>query len=212
LVIFNSIGDKMAQRNNMQNNYTMLKETISKGEDPEKIVDSILNNIKNEISDLDRMMYKEIALLSKYIKDARSNIANIPYEIRNKDIPNATDELDAVVVATEDATAKILDAAEQIEKVGSHSDLEQSSQLTDAVTQIYEACSFQDITGQRIAKVVQTLKHIESQLEHLFDIYSKGIVDTLGSALGSTDDDLMIGPQLPKNAKNQDEIDKLFGA
>ena len=194
-------------------NYEKIKSAISNGENPEEIVDSILNNIKSEISDLDRMMYKEIASLSRYIKDARSNIAEIPYEIRNKDIPNATDELDAVVMATEDATAKILDAAEQIEAIGSKADAELSGKMSDIVTQIYEACSFQDITGQRIAKVVHTLKHIENQLESLFTTYSNGIVNALGSHSEMTGDEaLMSGPQLPKIAKNQDEIDKLFNS
>lgn len=194
-------------------NYEKIKDALSKGENPEEIVDSILNNIKSEISDLDRMMYKEIASLSRYIKDARSNIAEIPYEIRNKDIPNATDELDAVVMATEDATAKILDAAEQIEAIGSQADAELSGKMSDIVTQIYEACSFQDITGQRIAKVVHTLKHIENQLESLFTTYSNGIVNALGTQSVKTGDEaLMSGPQLPKIAKNQDEIDKLFNS
>lgn len=194
--------------NNNAFDYQSVKQALSSGESPETIVDSILNSVKSELSELDRMMYKEIASLSKYIKDARSNIASIPYEIRNKDIPKATDELDAVVMATEDATAKILDAAEQIEATGNDISPELTERLTNAVTQIYEACSFQDITGQRIAKVVQTLKHIEAQLESLFTNYSKGVVKTFVNP----DDALMTGPQLPNMAKNQDEIDQLFGS
>ena len=193
---------------------TALKKKLSSETDSEhveKIVESILGALETDISALDKMMYHEISILTKYIRDARSNIANIPYEIRSQDIPQATDELDAVVIATEDAAGKIMDAAEQIELIAKNVDNEQSKKLTEAITLIYEACSFQDITGQRILKVVQTLKHIEKKLEELFTSYSKGIVKSIVKEISNPNDSLMLGPQLPKNAKNQDEIDEILG-
>lgn len=192
---------------------TALKNKISgkaDSEHVEQIVESILGALETDISDLDKMMYHEISILTKYIRDARSNIANIPYEIRNQDIPQATDELDAVVIATEDAADKIMDAAEQIELIAKNVDNEESKKLTEAITLIYEACSFQDITGQRILKVVQTLKHIEQKLEELFTSYSKGIVKSIAKEINSPNNSLMLGPQLPKNAKKQDEIDEIL--
>jgi chemotaxis protein CheZ len=176
----------------------------------EKIVESILSSLETDITDLDRMMYHEISTLTKYIREARSNIANIPYEIRKQDIPKATDELDAVVLATDGAADKIMDAAEQIELIAKSVDSEASKKLSDAVTLIYEACSFQDITGQRILKVVQTLKHIEKKLEELFTSYSKGIVKSVVKEINACDHSFLGGPQLPKDAKNQDEIDEIL--
>ena len=46
-----------------------------------------------------------------------------------------------------------------------------AAKLQDAVTQIYEACSFQDITGQRITKVVTTLKAIEGKVAHIISTF-----------------------------------------
>jgi chemotaxis protein CheZ len=34
---------------------------------------------------------------------------------------------------------------------------------------VFEACSFQDITGQRVAKVIETLKHIEARVARFSD-------------------------------------------
>ena len=38
---------------------------------------------------------------------------------------------------------------------------------------IFEACSFQDITGQRIAKVVETLQHIEQRVARFADVMQR---------------------------------------
>ena len=72
----------------------------------------------------------------------------------------ATEELDNVVEATEQATSEILQAAEEIQEVAwtlreKGAEAELCDTLDQRATDIYTACSFQDITGQRTAKVVQ---------------------------------------------------------
>ena len=42
---------------------------------------------------------------------------------------------------------------------------------------IFEACSFQDITGQRIAKVVETLEHIEQRVARFADVMQAKDID-----------------------------------
>ena len=86
--------------------------------------------------------------------------------------------------------------------------------MQDAVTKIYEACSFQDITGQRITKVVTTLKAIEGKVAQ--------IITTFGVQVGTADAregppvangaELLNGPQLPSNAMDQSDIDKLLAS
>ncbi len=51
--------------------------------------------------------------------------------------------------------------------------------LQDATTRIYEACSFQDITGQRITKVVATLKTIERKVAHIIGTFGTGIAQAV---------------------------------
>ena len=84
--------------------------------------------------------------------------------------------------------------------------------LTIEVTKIYEACSFQDITGQRIKKVVDTLTHIEQRLERFASVM--GVED---AELEETLEDkrkrenLLNGPALNGPEVAQDDIDALFG-
>ena len=73
-----------------------------------------------------------------------------------------------------------------------------AAKLQAATTQIYEACSFQDITGQRITKIVATLKAIEGKVAHIIGTF--GPSSDARAARGphiASDADLLNGPQLP---------------
>jgi chemotaxis protein CheZ len=165
------------------------------------------------LTSTDVKFFEELQGLISYIRSAKREIAALaPDEIRDKHIRAATDELDAIVGNTEDATGTILDAAEKIEGIASKLDIEPGMQIADAVTRIYEACNFQDITGQRISKVVTALKTIEVKIESLVKAVG-GVAALPGDPLGEQakkDAELLNGPQLPGNAKTQDEIDALL--
>ncbi len=93
---------------------------------------------------------------------------------------------------------------------------EASAKLQAATTQIYEACSFQDITGQRITKVVTTLKTIEAKVAQIVATFGSHInVSSAASAsnpVPTSEDDLLNGPQLPAHAMDQSDIDKLLAS
>ncbi len=118
-------------------------------------------------------------------------------------VPAATDELDAVVAHTASATDSILEACEELERAGPGLD---AALLQRATTRIYEACSFQDITGQRIGKVVGTLKAIETKVGRMLDVFGEAPQPPQPHAATS----LTSGPQLPGAAMAQDDIDKLL--
>src|SRR5712691_2534520 len=88
-------------------------------------------------------------------------------------------ELDAVVTGTEQATQNILKAAEDIDQIAStmssllKGEYAQglAQDMRDHVVKIFEACNFQDLTGQRISKVVTTLKFIENHIIRMQDIW-----------------------------------------
>lgn len=106
--------------------------------------------------------------LANFIDRARSEIAALrPEQVKEEFLPKATDELDAIVQATADATNRIMDATDVISQVAGSLSSPQNDKLMGAVNAIFEACSFQDITGQRIAKVVTTLKVIEQRIERM---------------------------------------------
>jgi chemotaxis regulatin CheY-phosphate phosphatase CheZ len=87
----------------------------------------------------------------------------------DKDIVGATEELDSIVEETERATSEILEAAEDIQEVAwtmreKSVELGLCDKIDRRATDIYTACSFQDIKGQRTARVVRTLRFVEQRI------------------------------------------------
>ncbi len=75
-------------------------------------------------------------------------------------------ELEAVVQATEEAANRIMEAAEAIGdwlREGK-SDPAALDVVNERVNAIFEACSFQDVTGQRIRRAIQHLQQVETML------------------------------------------------
>jgi len=170
--------------------------------------------LRRDLTPADLDVFEELEALVRYIETAKREIAALcPEEIREKHIREATDELDAIVAHTEDATGAILDAAEKIEKIAASLEGDPATRLAGEVTRIYEACNFQDITGQRIGKVVAALKTIESRIESLAAAWGGAGAGAGPAAAGpasKSDADLLRGPQLAGNAKTQEEIDALL--
>lgn len=167
---------------------------------------------------IDTTIYKECRALSDYIDQARLEIANMqPVDLESDRIPRAGLELDAIVQHTEEATNTIMEAAEEIMGLDPSDPDTFTATTQDAVMRIFEACSFQDITGQRISKVVQTLEHIEDRVLQLRDVM--GITDThmdkveadaKKAAEESGDKALLRGPALDGEGMGQDDVDSLL--
>ena len=182
------------------------------------IVRQVITSLEGDVSPADLKFYSELEELARYIRQAKQDIAAIkPKDISTDFIPNATDELDAVVGATEDATNKIMDVCDEITALAETVGAEMKEKMIACTTKIFEACNFQDITGQRITKVVATLKHIDSKIEAIVkamgeEVHRSGGDDRLPHHLHAADPDkgLLNGPQLPQNAVSQDDIDKLL--
>ena len=134
-------------------------------------------------------------------------------------------ELGAVVGGTEEATQQILAAAEAIDNastaLGKVTSPDQHKKLLeeiqDNVVAIFEACNFQDLTGQRISKVMTTMKFIENHITEMMDIW--GGVDAIRAHAPPIvderegDDRLLNGPKLDGDIghASQDDIDAMFG-
>ncbi|MEE8394386.1 MAG: protein phosphatase CheZ [Rhodospirillales bacterium] len=177
-------------------------------------------------------LYDELQALADYIHAARAEIAAInPGEVKDNFLPDATDELDAVIEAAAEATNAIMDAAESIEGIMGEIEGQASRTLMDATTSIYEACGFQDITGQRITKVINTLKSIEEKVDALVAVFADDGPPSTARKPAKTrkvakaapkkkkpakkavaDKDLLNGPGKKGEAKTQDEIDALLAS
>lgn len=163
---------------------------------------------------IDTSIYREFRELSDYIAKARGEIASLrPSDLQHERLPRAGRELEAIVRSTEEATNKIMAAAEAI-MAGSPADGPAYADLISArCMEIFEACSFQDITGQRISKVVDTLTYIEERVSRLKNALGAELADA-PHAPGETragDSALLNGPALDGEGIAQDEVDKLMG-
>lgn len=168
-----------------------------------------------------KVLRRELQDLSSHIAETRREIAALkPDDPSANRIMRATEELDAILQSTEHATTEILNGSERIQSVADrlrkdHPDLAQI--LDNEVTEIMTACSFQDITGQRMTKVVNTLRYIERRVHAMIQIWGlEGLdADEMAAALANDPKDtrpdahLMNGPPL-KGAINQDAVDMLL--
>lgn len=188
------------------------------GDQIERAVRQVLGTLSGDLTATEASLLAELEALGREVARAKTEIAALRVEdINESHIPKATDELDAVVEHTAAATNEILDVCEGLEKLQSELPGPAATRLGDAVTRIYEACSFQDITGQRITKVVSALKVIEARVAAVTARFGPGgdarpaeeeapiTPLTEGRALAN-------GPQLPTAAASQEDIDRLLAS
>lgn len=164
---------------------------------------------------------REIERIAEYISQAKLEIIAIapPGEqtADGKNLANAALELEEVVRHTEEATNAIMDNSEAIMKLcASVGEPDISAKLNEHALAILETCSFQDITGQRIKKVLKTLEQIELRVGNLVKLFGGTLpegykVGEIETGPRRADEDLLNGPQLGAKP-NQDDIDKLFAS
>ncbi|MDD7910402.1 protein phosphatase CheZ [Pseudovibrio exalbescens] len=136
----------------------------------------------------------------------------------------ASNELDAIVSSTENATQAILEAAEAIQEAAwslreNPQDVAQCDAIDEKATEIFMSCSFQDLTGQRTQKVVQVLHYLEERLDRMISIwgvegYELEEDDDTDQGVKSMDKrpdaHLLNGPQMEGEGVNQSDVDALF--
>lgn len=178
-------------------------------------------------------LYQEIGELAKYINNAKKELEEVKgYHITDKEIPEASNQLDAIVQMTENATGKIMDACDELNSF--HNDMKERlvnmdppldpdalagvddaiTQAQTSITHIYEACNFQDITGQRIKKVVKALQEIERHVLRMVVVFgllaNEDKLDDETKAHLQEDAALLNGPQLAGQGLEQDDIDAIL--
>jgi chemotaxis regulatin CheY-phosphate phosphatase CheZ len=164
-----------------------------------------------------RILRQELQEMSVYIRQTRSEVAALrPDDSGNNRIMAATGELDAIVTATERATSDILNSAENIQALVARLPHTAETkpicdELDAQVTEILTACSFQDITGQRTTKVVNTLHYLEKRVNSMIEIWG---VDGMSAPPGEDKSDarpdshLLNGPS--SDGVSQDDVDALL--
>ncbi|MBT4888529.1 MAG: hypothetical protein HON65_03130 [Rhodospirillales bacterium] len=180
-----------------------------------------MNDTKdNEEIDLDTLK-GELVGLFQYVSRVRHEIAaiNRPAD-EEHDISSMGDQLDAIVGATEEATNTIMESVENATELlsGIRNDVSPEhqkviDQAINSSNNIFEACSFQDITGQRVSKVMKSIIYVEKRVNALIGIWGKEELDKIEVLVEkekTADEKLLSGPQLEGKGISQDEIDSLF--
>ena len=159
---------------------------------------------------------RELAAVADYIAHIKREIGALrANELYRDRIPTAHRELGGVVSATASATHTIMSAAEEI--LGSdEASLERYRERVESkLLEIFEACAFQDITGQRINRVVDSLAHLEKRLERFTDAVKVRDAATLevDETLHQARREVLLlnGPAAEGQGIAQDDIDKMFG-
>ena len=140
-----------------------IRELLAKQKEPEQVT----------------ILRAELEEMSAAIAQTRREIRALrPEEGSSNRIMAATEELDAIVTATERATSDILGHAEQLQEISSKlrekdADTDLCDAISTHVTEVFLACSFQDISGQRTTKVVNLLRYLELRVNSMIEVWGK---------------------------------------
>ena len=203
----------------------MTAETVQQAANRELAeTQALLETYRAQIEQCEKLKV-ELDLIHDAISRTKREIAVLHGKSFNgEEMAKVNGELGAVVGGTEQATQQILEAAESIDNAASalskNTSLDQqkilSEEIQERVVAIFEACNFQDLTGQRISKVMSTMKFIEQHIYEMMEIWggvdaikahAPPIVDTREG-----DAKLLNGPKLDGDIghASQDDIDAMF--
>jgi chemotaxis protein CheZ len=182
-----------------------------------KLAAMAAESMQNFCESMDATTYRELRDIANYIETMKSEIGVFQVnDLKESRIPAAGEELDAIIKATEDATNTIMTSAEALMAADTKDPKAYQALVSDHVMKIFEACSFQDITGQRVAKVVETLQMIEARVGRFAEAVNAkdvaGFLDDQEASRAKRKEKLMLnGPQLAGHAIDQKKVDDMFG-
>lgn len=166
---------------------------------------------------------RELVGLFGHLNKLRRELASL-HSGDHHDFASMAETLDDIVQNTETASNTILESMEEIDALVSELRAKKDPELSafadkvnDRVNRVFEACSFQDLTGQRITRLVKALTFIEDRVNNMIKVWGREeiakVIDEVKqeSALPPDDDKALLhGPQSATAANSQVDIDKLF--
>jgi chemotaxis protein CheZ len=166
---------------------------------------------------------RELVGLFGHLNKLRRELASL-HSGDEQDFASMAETLDDIVQNTEAASNTILESMEAIDEIivglrakGDPETDEVCNRINDRVNQVFEACSFQDLTGQRISRLVKGLTFIEDRVNSMIKVWGRDEITKVieevkqDSVDGKSSDEVLLhGPQSASTAINQDEVDKLF--
>jgi chemotaxis protein CheZ len=181
-----------------------------------RLAEIAAQSLQSFFETFDVTVYRELREIAGYIESMRQEIGALQAnELKDSRIPMAGQELGAIVKSTEQATNTIMECAEALMAADAKDPAAYKALVDEKMLVIFEACSFQDITGQRIKKVVDTLQHIEERVSRFAKVMqAKDLEGFLTDNEREREERqkrlLLNGPQLENEAIKQNEVDALF--
>lgn len=173
-----------------------------------EVTELLITTLRRFLASIDLSVYSEFQNLARHIADTRKEVSKLrPSELKTQRIPRAGQELAEIVKATEEATNTIMGAAEEVMAIDITAP-DAKDKIDAACMRIFEACSFQDITGQRVTKVVGTLTYIEDRMSGLQKMFEG---DEKAEEAKTGDEALLNGPALQGEGVDQNQVDALMG-
>jgi hypothetical protein len=134
--------------------------------------------------------------------------------------PEIGGDLASIAERLQYAAQRILASTEKVEGLMDGLEPEDAGILLDAITEIYGACGFEDITGQTLERVMSKLRQIEYQSERLLAAMgneeAKRRIEVLEAEIIKEEtrqkEQLLHGPDSMKDANSQEEIDKILAS
>ena len=179
--------------------------------------------VTSKFENLDSQRLSEnLEALFNYVQRVRTEIASLNQSGDGEDkFATMGQQLDGVVEATKEASDAIMEAVESnneaVAKLKASIDDSALVELLDSIENgnnaVFEACAFQDITGQRVTKIVKSVSYVEDRVTALREIWGDDELDNVERVVEelTEDEKLLNGPQSKSEAISQEEIDKLFG-
>lgn len=160
----------------------------------------------------DRDLREEVRQLAAFIEQAKAELFAIGASGGGGVTGDAAQHLDAVIKGTEEASHAIMDAVDVVQNTANGLSGAPQEAIMGAVTKIYEACTFQDLTGQRVNKVIKILKEVDARIGRMLQLFGGDAAVTAIPRRDERagDERLLNGPQLPDQAPSQDDVDALF--
>ena len=167
---------------------------------------------------------EELDALFRYMQRVRQEIAAIDRPAdEDHAFESMGDQMDAIVKATEAATNTIMEAMEAAEEANGKlreqitdpAQVALLDQITTNANKVFEACAFQDITGQRVNKVAKSITYVEERVNALINLFGAEQMAEVEVVLRpeqekTADEKLMSGPQSEGTGLSQADIDNLF--
>lgn len=175
------------------------------------------------LANINEQLSNEVHNLLAYVERLRKELAGTILEEENKTpFESMSSTLDAIATSTLEASETILGASEEIanlsdslrEKLEDEEAIALCDQIAAKSMESMEACSFQDLTGQRVSKVIRSLQFVEERVDAMVALCGHDTIRQLSeeaaAQIPEPEDVQMHGPQAAGDAISQAEIDALF--